>query len=73
MMLKLFVFERFDPYRTDGDCYGMAFAIAENIDDAKKQIIALYEGEEEPSLDNFGEVKELPLTEKIAFCHPFDL
>lgn len=58
MNLKLFVWENFNPDYSDG----LAFAIAENINQAQELVIA----KKGHNLSNWGIVKEFPIA-PIAF------
>jgi len=60
VVMRLFVWEGFCPDYTDG----LAFAIAENIEQAQKLVI------ESKGYEPFdwGTVREFPVTEPIAYC-----
>ncbi len=59
--LFIFVWDQFCPNYTDG----LAFAIAETVDQAQKLVSqSCYYGVEE---DDWGRVKKFPLTKPIAF------
>ena len=60
VVMRLFVWTEFCPDYTDG----LAFAIAENIEEAQTLVIKL-KGYE-PS--DWGTVQELPVTEPRAYC-----
>lgn len=60
IVMRLFVWTGFCPDYTDG----LAFAVAENIEQAQREVIKAkgYEPYE------WGTVKEFPVSESIAFC-----
>lgn len=62
--MKLYVWTEFEPEYTPG----LAFAIADNVDEARELVKRKFREQFKFDANNFGSVEEFELTEKIAFA-----